>query len=212
LTVTLSERAAIERMMGYIEKERERLWGQYTTLLDRLRELDEIERPFVEEVKAPVIEIKHVVKEEPEAETEAPEPFIEEVAVTAEVEEKEEVAEEPIEEMESETQSLADIIEQAKEKLNSTKPNYIKEIEEIKDRDAKNNPLKNNGTRDVKIVAQFARAILKEKGVPMRTKELIKKLEEANINMSSPYVLLNQVRAHDPKIETVGHGYYQYKW
>jgi hypothetical protein len=227
VSLTFSEREAIVRMMSYIEEERARLWEDYSKLLDRLRQLDEIDRPLIKAAPSPFIPDSNIMLfNAPQAPQWEATPIADETSVPP-IEEEGEPIEEPqqgstVEEEEQaqyETSdpageneyvfSFEDYLEKATEE---NKSKFTKEIEELKDKDAKNNPLKTPSTRDVKIVSQYVRAILKEAGVPLKTAELIKRMKEANIDTSSPYVLLSQVRNYDNKVENVAHGFYQYKW
>lgn len=228
MSLTFSEREAIVRMMSYIEEERARLWGDYSKLLDRLRQLDEIDRPITQVVPnpfqlgpsgtyhPPVSKDPNdnlMLFNAPQAPTWEPIPVADETPappVEKEIEESQQDPETPALNGEEYVFSFDDFLKQAKEE--EEKPKFTKEIEELKDRDANNNPLKTPSTRDVKIVSQYVRAILKEAGRPLKTAELIKQMEEANIDTSSPYVLLGQVRNYDPKVENIAHGFYQYKW
>ncbi len=53
MTHTFSEREAIRKQMDYIEGERARLWTSYESLLNRLRELDDIDRTTQLDVPTP---------------------------------------------------------------------------------------------------------------------------------------------------------------
>lgn len=65
-------------------------------------------------------------------------------------------------------------------------------------------------TNDNRIIAQFAKVILKDYGVPIKAKKLLEKLRDAGISMNSPYETLTQIRNYEPSIQKAGHGYYQY--
>ncbi|ANY29419.1 hypothetical protein [Bacillus phage PK16] len=65
-------------------------------------------------------------------------------------------------------------------------------------------------TNDNRIIAQFAKVILKDMGVPIKAKKLLEKLRDAGIVMKSPYETLAQIRNYEPSIQKAGHGYYQY--
>ncbi len=65
-------------------------------------------------------------------------------------------------------------------------------------------------TNDNRIIAQFAKVILKDYGVPIKAKKLLDKLRDAGICMNSPYETLTQIRNYEPSIQKAGHGYYQY--
>lgn len=194
MTVTFSERDAIQRMMSYIEEERARLWGDYKNLLERLGQLDEIDRPLeaapIEEETEPVVEV--------------PEESMKQNMVSA-----------PIIPMVVPEKSLADVIAELNQEAKEEAPRFRKEVEELKDKEYKNrkikNPTRGGGSADIAVVAQFAKAILKEAGEPIKTSELIQKLREADIKMWSPYSILNQIRKYDQNIENVERGYYQYK-
>lgn len=65
-------------------------------------------------------------------------------------------------------------------------------------------------TNDNRIIAQFAKTILKDYGVPMKAKKLLEKLREAGISMKSPYETLAQIKGYEPCIQSAGYGLYQY--
>lgn len=94
---------------------------------------------------------------------------------------------------------------------------YDGDREYYKDYDNKNNrvtkiPSKSSKYQDVRRVSQDVVSILKEKGTPIKTKDLIVEMSNRGIKTSSPYVLLNQIRRYQPRIERVDFGYYQYRW
>lgn len=194
MNVTFSEREAIKKMMDYIESERTRLWDQYIKLSDRLRELDQIER----HVNATM------------------EPKVESTATVVKV--KEPKKEEEVN-PEGTTVELAEFINNYnKENKNQTIENrveYDRQKEILKDIDNKKRPVKTptrrGKYRDVKVITQNIKAVLKEAGVPIKTSELIKRLREMGIDMSSPYSLIQQARQYDPRIERAKFGYYQYR-
>lgn len=191
MSVTFTEREAIKKMLDYIETERERLSNQSLNLLDRLRELDEIEAPIPD--RKP--DLKAL------AEILSPVPVIDEIPDVTPIElyeDTKEFANVPIPEWFPQ--------EEEKEIIPKT------EIEALKDIDQKNKPVRTSSQRDVKMIAQYIKAILKSSEVPMKTAELIKQLKEAGIDVSSPYVLLAQASQYEPRIQKAGFGYYQYKW
>lgn len=201
--VTFTEREAIRKMLDYLQKEKERIYNQEMNLLDRLRELDNIEEPKAE------IPSLHPLYQ-PDYSNVIP------CNLTGiELEpEKEWTPCEWAHAEESEAQNVETFkeLEQFAEKSLIPKT----EIEALKDKDQKNNPIKiptrNSNYRDVKVVAQYIKAILKENEVPMKTSDLIEKLKETGINISSPYVLLAQATKYEPRIQKAKFGYYQYKW
>ena len=194
MNVTFSEREAIKKMMDYIESERTRLWDQYIKLSDRLRELDQIER----HVNATM------------------EPKVESTATVVKV--KEPKKEEEVN-PEGTTVELAEFINNYnKENKNQTIENrveYDRQKEILKDIDNKKRPVKTptrrGKYRDVRVVSQYIKAILKEAGVPIKTSELIKRLKEIGIDVNSPYALISQAQQYEPKIERAKFGYYQYR-
>lgn len=181
-------------MMTYIEEERARLWGDYTMLLDRLRTLDEIENPII-------------AKEEHSVDIED---------IGPDSSDDEPIEEEPVEDFEPTT--LEEYLEKNSTPVVEEPISIIPktEIEALKDKDQKNrkikSPTRGASSRDIKVIAQYVKAVLKEAGVPMKTSELISRLGEIGIDVSSPYGMLMQVRAYEPKIEKASFGYYQYKW
>lgn len=191
MDVTFSEREAIKKMMDYIESERTRLWDQYIKLADRIRELDQIESPVNDTIESK-IESVAVVK-------------------AKDIKTKEEVN------SEGATLELAEFINNYNKENQTTKNKveYDRQKEILKDIDNKKRPVKTptrrGKYRDVKVVSQYIKAILKEAGVPIKTSELIKRLKEIGIDVNSPYALISQAQQYEPKIERAKFGYYQYR-
>lgn len=65
-------------------------------------------------------------------------------------------------------------------------------------------------TNDNRIIAQFAKVILKDYGKPIKAKLLLQKLRDAGISMKSPYETLAQIKGYEPSIQSAGYGLYQY--
>lgn len=70
---------------------------------------------------------------------------------------------------------------------------------------------KRSSQRDVKQVTRQVANILKESGMPVKMKDIMKSLEEKGVPTNSPYALMSQVTQYDNNIQRVTHGYYQYK-
>lgn len=220
MTVTFTERQAIERMMNYIEEERARLYTEYVKNLDRLRELDEIDR--MSEQAAKVDEVMSEAYERPMV----PQEMVEEANKSAREEFKKIVPE-----MMDELKVLIDNIK--KEGITIAEPtqptNLCNEIEQpdippLNVDEPKEKPsaglepdklemrktLMRGSTNDNRVVAQFAKVILKEHVEPMKSKELVKALNKAGIQMNHPSETLRQIRTYEPTIKNVSYGYYQY--
>jgi regulator of replication initiation timing len=129
------------------------------------------------------------------------------------------IEEQPIQQLESHM-SLSDAIEKLNQQLDLEDENkdswvYESEKETLREKDynkrAVKVPTKKSNYRDVKVVASEVVAILKTVGRPIKTAELIKKMREADIDTSSPYALLNNVRKYEPRIQKIGFGFYQFK-
>lgn len=192
---TFTEREAITKMMSYIENERERLWTSYEGYLNRLRELDDIDRETkladkkIEIVRNP----ESVPPQEP----------------VKEILRKEDV---------TNLKTIEEYIEENKDNPIVIKetPKYNSEIEATKDREYKNrvvkNPVKRGMFNDLRVVAQYAKTILKEHGKSMKAHDLINQLEEANIKLgsNSKYETVRQIMKYEPTIKRVTHGHYQY--
>lgn len=189
---TFSEREAISKMMSYIENERGRLWTSYEGYLDRLRELDDIDRETkLADKKIEIVRKPEFIPEEP----------------TVEILRKEDV-----EGLDTSKVFLEDNKETPTVHKEETK--YNSEIEASKDREYKNrvikNPVKRGMFNDLSMVARYAKAFLQEHGKPMKAQDLINKLEDANIRTGSPYETVRQVMKYEPTIKRVAHGQYQY--
>ncbi|QQO40605.1 hypothetical protein 000TH008_177 [Bacillus phage 000TH008] len=70
---------------------------------------------------------------------------------------------------------------------------------------------KRSSQRDVKQVTRQVANILKEAGMPVKMKDIMKSLEAKGVPTNSPYALMSQVTQYDDNIRRVTHGYYQYK-
>lgn len=81
------------------------------------------------------------------------------------------------------------------------------EIEKLKDYET---PKKSNRT-DVRQAAVQIAHILKEAGRPVKMSDIVKMLEDKGIKTNNPYVLMQQARNYEPKIERAKFGYYQYR-
>ncbi|USL89492.1 hypothetical protein vBBceHLY2_00216 [Bacillus phage vB_BceH_LY2] len=191
---TFSEREAISKMMSYIENERERLWTSYEGYLDRLRELDDIDRATkLADKKIEIVRKPEIIPEEP----------------VVEILRKEDVEDlKPIKEYIEENKDNPIVIKETHK--------YNSEIEASKDREYKNrvikSPVKRGMFNDLRVVAQYAKTILKEHGKSMKAHDLINKLEEANIKLgsNSKYETVRQIMKYEPAIKRVTHGHYQY--
>ncbi|QEG13766.1 hypothetical protein MARVELLAND_244 [Bacillus phage vB_BspM_MarvelLand] len=244
MTIVLTEREAILRKMDYIEKERTALWTSYENCLNRLRELDEIDRLATEAIPTPIKEVKEikvteniVVNAFENMTEEERKIFAQELQkmvtkdVTKIIASPGEIAAAVVElPKHKEEQSIEEFIEENKKVvcLKEEEPkfeyNHAKELAkdmEYKNRNIKNPVRKGKKTgkgkgkgkyADLAVVAQYAKVILKEAGVPMKIKELFKKLEEVNPGYvwANPYDIIKRFVTIDPRIEKVTNGYYQY--
>jgi hypothetical protein len=191
VSVTFTERKALEQYIEYIVEERSRLLEEYKSAMARLSKLDDIDNVHPEIPK----------KVEQSAPALSP-------------------AKQLIPEMVTPQAGPINSLEEAIEALQvmngaptEDKQVYDRQKEIIKDIDRKNSPVKSKSTqRDIKKIAQEVVNILKDVGRPIKTRDLIKRLEEKGHKVSSPYGMLNQVKGYEPKIQQVSHGYYQYKW
>jgi len=210
MTHTFSEREAIRKQMDYIEGERARLWTSYESLLNRLRELDDIDRPSVEFVPVPVdtpepskevkvtenivvtafenmneTERKKFAKELHDIVTANVEERVGEIAAaTAVVEVPEHKEDQPIEQYIEENKDIVSLPEEEPK----FEYNHAKEL--AKDMEYKNRNIKNpvrKGNRkgktkypDLNVVAQYTKVILKDAGVPTKIKVIFEKLKEIN--------------------------------
>lgn len=180
-----SEREAIQQAMNYIQQQQIRLQDDYMKLLDRQRELDAIER------------------------AQEPEP----VAVM--------VPEVPLSEAilsHNKRFGHTDSVQPSGAAGYSSVRNsrYSSEIEKLKDSDSKSrvmkNSTKNSSFRDISVVATEIKGILREAGVPMKSKDILAKLEERGVKMTKfPHQTITQSMKYDNKIEKASFGYYQYR-
>ncbi|QVW28795.1 hypothetical protein [Bacillus phage SWEP1] len=218
MTSTLTERQAIERLMNYNEAERARLYASYETYLDRLRELDEIDRineqaNKVEEVKVETFERPLVTQEDLEAVGKNARDTFEGILnafndLKAEFNELKKSEQEEPELVFPISKNLCNEVLQPEPEVDKPKEKPSAGLEP--DKLEMRKTLMRGTTNDNKVVAQFAKVILKENVEPMKSKELVKALNDAGIHMNHPNETLRQIRMHDPSIKNVSHGYYQY--
>ncbi|AGY46595.1 hypothetical protein BigBertha_87 [Bacillus phage BigBertha] len=220
MTSTFTERQAIERMMNYIEEERARLYTEYVKNLDRLRELDDIDR--MSEQAAKVDEVMSEAYERPmvsiedveQANKNAREEFRK---IIPEVMEEikahfDKMKEEEKEQRDNDFQptNLCNEVEQYLPPLNVDEPKEKPSAGLEPDKLEMRKTLMRGSTNDNKVVAQFAKVILKENIEPMKSKDLVTALNKAGIQMNHPNETLRQIRTYEPTIKNVAHGYYQY--
>lgn len=222
MTTTLTERQAIERMMNYNEAERARLYASYEVYLDRLRELDEIDRMneqaakadevMVESYKRTLVSIEDVEQANKNAREEfrkiIPE-VMDELKVLLDNMKKEGITiAEP-----TQPKNLCNEIEQPEPEIPPTNVDEPKEETSVglePDLLRMKKSLMRGSMNDNKVVSQFAKVILKEHIKPMKSKDLVAALNKAGIQMNHPNETLRQIRMHEPTIMNVSHGYYQY--
>jgi len=228
MTSTFTERQAIERMMNYIEEERARLYTEYVKNLDRLRELDDIDR--MSEQAAKVDEVMSEAYERPMVSIED----VEQANKNAR-EEFRKIIPEVMEEIKTYFDKMKE--EEKEQRANDFQPkNLCNEIEQpeiskyeptpppLNVDNPKEKPsaglepgmlqmkktLMRGTTNDNKVVSQFAKVILKENVEPMKGKKLVEALNNTGIQMKHPHETLRQIMLHEPTIQRVAHGYYQY--
>ncbi|UNA01492.1 hypothetical protein MG295_00075 [Bacillus phage vB_BcgM] len=223
MTATFTERQAIERMMTYIEDERARLYTEYVKNLDRLRELDDIDRMSEQAVKVdeviseayerPMVSIEDVEQANKNAREEfrkiIPE-VMEEIKAHFD-----KMKEEEKEQRENDYQpkNLCNEVLQPEpdiQPLNVDEPKEKLSAGLEPDKLEMRKTLMRGSTNDNKVVAQFAKVILKENVKPMKSKDLVAALNKTGIYMNHPNETLRQIRTYEPTIKNVSHGYYQY--
>lgn len=226
MTSTLTERQAIERLMNYNEAERARLYASYETYLDRLRELDEIDRlneqstkveEFVSEVYERPVVTQDMVDEANESAKKIFQNLTEDfkqqmtsivTEMTAAAKEEMKISYQPknlCNEIEQPEVPPANVEEPEVDKPKE-KPSAGLEPDKLEMRKS----LMRGTTNDNRVVAQFAKVILKENVEPMKSKDLVKALNDAGIHMNHPSETLRQIRTYEPTIKNVSYGYYQY--
>lgn len=222
MSTTFTERQAIERMMNYNEAERARLYASYEVYLDRLRELDEIDRLHeqatkVEEIKVenferPMVSIEDVEQANKNAREEfrkiIPE-VMDELKVLLDNMKKEEITiAEP-----TQPKNLCNEIEQPEPEIPPTNVDEPKEVTSV-GLEPKllrmKESLKRGSMNDNRVVAQFIKVILKEHVKPMRYKDLVAAIEATGIKMNHPSETIRQAKMYEHTIQSAGHGLYQY--
>lgn len=228
MSVTFNERQAIQEYIKYIQEERTRLTVNYNNQMDKLLEeykeamsrlskLDDIEgRPTQRWEPALTLKIPtppSTVEEEVQYEEEDNQMVTPTSNVDKESSLLEQLRGKPVEEVIAifnEHQQSKPIIEDDEEDTTSTQ-------EEVNEDDSKVKPPldRRYGTatrRDIKTITKEVAHILKEKGTPMKVKEIAKKLEEKGIDVKDLYSTIHQVKAYEPRIQKASHGYLQYKY
>ncbi|AOZ61996.1 hypothetical protein QCM8_78 [Bacillus phage QCM8] len=205
MTIVLTEREAILRKMNYIEKERTALWTSYEDCLNRLRELDEIDRLATEATPIPIKEVKEIkvtenivvnafenmnederkifAQELQKMVTKDVEKIVQEPneIATAVVEVPEHKEDQPIEQYIEENKDIVSLPEEEPK----FEYNHAKEL--AKDMEYKNRNIKNpvrKGNRkgktkypDLNVVAQYTKVILKDAGIPTKIKVIFEKVK-----------------------------------
>ncbi|AYJ75167.1 hypothetical protein BSP36_080 [Bacillus phage BSP36] len=184
MSITFTEREALELKMKYILEERTRLDDQFNFCLERLRELDELDNIHPNsKVENKKVEIK--------------------VADGESVMSLEEACNKHTDVHHS--GDSKEITEKAEKVEKSPVATSVVTKRVGKARDSH--------YRDVKKLSYQVASILKEAGKPMKVAEIMKKLDKAGVSTHAPYALMNSVTKYQPKIiKAGGFGYYQYKW
>jgi transcriptional regulator of acetoin/glycerol metabolism len=204
MKATFTEREAQREYIDFIKQEITRLNGEYKLALDRIRQLDEIEA----KAAAPVPTPSQGMDYDSVALVSVAEQAKESAMSLEEAIQRHNQIHQPDNSIETPSCNLDP-------KINLTvkeSPRFTKQVEELKDKDQKKAGKRQSSQRDIKKVTADIISILKEAGAPMKTKRLIEALEEKGYDMYSPYVVINQAKAYDPRIDSASFGYYQYKW
>lgn len=180
--ITFNERKALQDKIDYLKQERARAVEMYREAMDF----------YMREYKESIDRIRQL--DEIEATAAKPiQPIIQEVNA------------ETLEEMIAKRNG-------EKEKKESTFV-YNREKQLIKDFEYKERVAK-SGRRaprqNIKEMAEEVKEFMKEKGRPVKTKEILNFLRENSYNVSYPTI--QKIREYAPQIQSLTHGYYQYKW
>lgn len=242
MSITFTERKALEEYIEYIKEERARqtatyeeerarqearhaeqmdkLMEEYRGIIQRLSRLDEIDNvhPVQSAVVTPIKttskeDIVKLIEESEEEQVKDPEPEVKEVT---------QVPDEPKQEQTKE-ESLAEAVERFNKRffeplskeVDPEPINYNHAKELVKDHEYKKARRNRNSTstqRDVKTLSKEIVSFLKQVGRPVKTSQIIKHLKDKGHKMSSPYALLYQAKSYEPKIQSASFGYYQYKF
>jgi len=226
MSVTFTERKALEEYIDYIKEERvrqearhaeqmDKLMDEYKSTIQRLSKLDEIDNvhPVQAEVvnQVQVTPAEDIVKLIEEPSTEEEEPVVEEVKPnTQEIQKmKKESLEEAVERFNKR------FFEPLKKEVDPEPINYSHAKELTKDQEYKKSLKKGerkSTRRDVQTIAQEIMLFLKEIGRPAKSAEIFTHLKSKGYKLSSPYALLYQAKNYNPKIQSASFGYYQYKF
>lgn len=228
MDVTFTEREALRKFISYIQDERERLLGEYIKAIQKLSELDNMDnvhqqiKPDLEPKTLPEPDTEPEMEVEPESETE-------EYVPESKTESEPTITEEDESEVEEENSTMSlkeeidkykeeynlDDLEEEKEQSPYESRDNVRQKELYKDQDNRksrvvNVPTRKSSYRDVKMITKSVISIMKTKGRPVKTSEIIQELNYQGVETASPYSLLQQVRNYEPKIRKVKHGYYEY--
>ncbi|QDP42859.1 hypothetical protein HWC53_gp230 [Bacillus phage vB_BmeM-Goe8] len=234
MSVTFTERKALEEYIQYIKEERARqearhaeqmdkLMEEYRGTIQRLSKLDEIDN--VHPVQAAVVtpikttpkeDIVKLIEESEEEEVEQvkdPEPEVIEVTQVPDEPKQEQTKEESL--VEAVERFNKRFFEPLKEEIDNKPINYDSAKEAVKEHEYKKSRKYRSRTssqRDVRTITTEIVSYLKQAGIPIKTSQIIKHLKNKGHKMSSPYALIYQAKNYDPKIQSAGFGYYQYKF
>lgn len=182
MNVTLNERDAILKMMNYIEEERNRLFSQYSILLDRLRELDKIDNTTLLAEKQTVEEDLAFRPLEPNEVDKLPTDIFNLSELSAKAN-NEMIKTEEEEVVRRHGQTAVSVHQKTKTK-----------------------------NHNLELVAKEITEILKEISGEVKTSVIIKCLRDRGLDAKNPYQLIKKAIALEPNIEKASHGFYRYKW
>ncbi|QIA28691.1 hypothetical protein [Phage f2b1] len=186
--ITFNERKALQDKIEYLKQERARAVEMYRESMDF----------YMKEYKESIDRIRQLDEIEATANKPVPE-VVQPLAATP-------------------AQDIFDLIsernkQQEAEKKKESTFVYNREKQLVKDFEYRERVAK-TGRRaprqDIKAMAEEVKEFLKEKGRPVKTKEILNFLRENNYNVSYPTI--QKIRGYVPQIQSLTHGYYQYKW
>jgi len=185
--ITFNERKALQDKIEYLKQERARAVEMYRESMDF----------YMREYKESIDRIRQLDEIEATAATPVqPEPQVQVQPIIQEVS----------------AETLEEMIAKRSEKKEPTFI-YNREKQLVKDFEY-NERVAKSGRRaprqDIKAMAEEVKEFMKDKGRPVKTKEILNFLRENSYNVSYPTV--QKIREYAPQIQSLTHGYYQYKW
>jgi hypothetical protein len=190
-----TERQAIKQRMEEIRQERRELAQEYYRLLDRLRELDSMEREAIDvetvvgSLESAIVTLRELIPHIPA------DALVRQVAAMVE-------------------ENQIQIITEEKQEQPKVAPEHVIKEQQRKDEE-RIVTYKRTGRLRRDFVNQVVEDILKEHGAPMKLEDIRKKVEEnlgREIGTKAFSLTMRNIMERNSKIQKVHRGFYQYRF